>query len=50
MNDKKEAPSRPSIGIDHKGAVLPSAPSKVPIPAVKPTGGPKPSPPAKFKE
>jgi len=49
MNDREEAPSRPSLGLDHKGAVLPSAPSKAPMPAVKPTGGPKPNPPVKSK-
>lgn len=50
MNDKKEAPTRPSLGIDHRGAVLPSVPSKAPMPAVKPTGGTKPSQPVKSKE
>lgn len=42
MSDKK---SRPSLAMDHKGAVLPSAPPKVPMPTVKPTEGAKPSAP-----
>jgi hypothetical protein len=49
MTDKKDVPTRPSIGMDHKGAVLPSAPSKAPMPAVKPTEGAKPNPPVKSK-
>jgi len=50
MNDKKESSTRPSISLDHKGAVLPSVPSKAPMPPVKPTVGSKPNPPAKSKE
>lgn len=49
MTEKKDIPARPSIGMDHKGAVLPSAPSKAPMPPVKPTEGAKPSPPSKAK-
>jgi hypothetical protein len=44
--DKKDTPTRPSLSLDHRGAVLPPAAPKVPMPTVKPTEGAKPNNPA----
>jgi hypothetical protein len=48
MTDRKNPPA--TMAHDHKGAVLPTAPVKAPMPAVKPTEGTRPSAPTKSKD
>jgi hypothetical protein len=52
MPDNKDTPFRPTRQPlrEDKGAVLPVAPSSVPMPGVKPTQGARPDKPVKAKD